>query len=117
MPIYQYACPCKKKPIEVEHSMSFIGNELKLPGDVLKKIKCEKHGIMQRIPFLPNLAGSSGGTFKSEKQLLKEKQQSRKLRSKIHFKNEVLPKLSGTDRMHFEKKLKNIPKKDHEKIK
>ena len=120
MPIYIYQCnKCKKdKPIEVEHAMRFVGQETGLHWTTLEKITCSKHGLKSRIPQEPHLAGSSGGTFKTEHELVLEKQKQRKLRSRIQFKNDELHKLKGTpgEKRHFEKKFKNLPKKDHEKM-
>lgn len=120
MPTYIHACNKCTSQVEVFYLMEFVGKEKELPTNILKQITCNKHGLMGRVPQLPYLAGSSNGTFKSEAQLLSEKQQQRKLRSRIHFKNEILPKskkLGPGEKRHFEKKLKDIPKKDHEKIK
>lgn len=116
MPTYCYSDG--KKTIEVIHEMRFVGNEKELPKEILKQITRKDGTLMERVPQIPILKGSSQGTFKTEKQLLSEKQAQRKLRSKIHFKNEELPKLRGTpgEKRHFANKLKNLPKTDHEKL-
>jgi hypothetical protein len=118
MATYIYQClQCKRsKAIEVQHGMDFVGKEKGLPQDILTKITCKIHGLKSRVPQLPQFAGASGGQFKSEKTLLSEKQQQRKLRSRTQFKNEVLPTLKGGEKRHFEKKLKNIKSQDHEKM-
>jgi hypothetical protein len=118
MPTYVHSCTKCSSNTEIFYSMDFVGKEEGLPKDILKQITCKKHGLMPRVPQEPHLAGSSNGTFKSEKELLNEKQSQRKLRSKIHFKNEVLPTIKGTplEKRHFKNKLKNLPKKDHEKM-
>lgn len=119
MATYCYRCnKCKSgKIIEVIHSMDFVGNEKDLPSDILKKITCIYHGLKSRVPQEPQLAGSSGGEMKSTSILLNEKQKQRKLRSRTQFKNEVLPTLQAGEKRHFENKLKNIKKQDHEKMK
>lgn len=121
MPIYVYSCTkCNKKPIEVEHSMKFVGEENKLPKDILKKITCAKHKtLMSRVPQEPQLAGAAQGQFQTEKQLLAQKQKQKKIRSRIHFKNDVLKTLplGPGEKRHFDKKLKHLPNKDHEKMK
>lgn len=119
MPTYVYQClQCPNgKVIEHEHSMYYIGKEHELPMKQREAVTCKKHGLKTRIIQEPQLAGSSGGTFRKEKELLNDKQKSRKLRSKIHFKNEVLHTLDKGDQRHFSKKLKDLPKKDHEKMK
>jgi len=130
MPCYLYKCPhCKTKPVEVMHEMKFIGNEKDLPRDILEQIVChtkickakeEQTGALwKRIPQEPQLMGSSEGTFLSEDQLRKKKQAQRKVRSKIHFKNEILPKMNETAKIkdHFKNSVKHLPNKDHEKMK
>lgn len=123
MPVYVYYCPHRgcKRTIEVSHSMSECDRPSK---QLTEQTTCEKHNIrMQRQIFEPQLMGASEGQFKSEKELLKEKQTQRKLRARLHFKNEELDKVSDADsRKHFKKKyatdpiLKNL-KGDHAKEK
>lgn len=98
--------------------MKFVGNERELPWDILEKITCSKHGLKSRIPQEPQLAGSSGGTFKTEHELVLDKQKQRKLRSRHQFINDELPKLKGTpgEKRHFKNKYKNLDRKDHEKL-
>lgn len=117
---YVYACPkCKKKPIEVDHGMSEVDNPSKA---TIKATTCTKHKIrMQRVPQIPQLMGASGGEFKTEKQLLGDKQAQRKRRSRLHFKNEIMPKLTDvSDKRYFKEKFdKGVNKGisgDHEKI-
>ena len=116
MPVYLYYCDHKKckKTVEIIHLMS----ECDTPTEkIIKETTCPKHNIrMQRQIFEPQLAGASGGQFKTEKQLLDKKQEQRKLRSRAHFKNTVLPTLDSHERKHFDKKYKGTKKIDHEKL-
>lgn len=120
MPQYNYFCPVKgcRKNKEVIHLMS----ECDTPSeDLIKETTCTKHNVrMQRQIFEPMLGRQKGGSTVSEKELLKDKQKQRKLRSKIEFMN-TLDKNSRVDKQtktYFKKKYsKVIPKKDHEKLK
>jgi hypothetical protein len=117
MPEYDYKCKVCKQTITVVHSMLSIDE---LPDEIKEKITCNKNTCFQnlenegvlfeRVIHTPILKGSSGGQILSEKQLLKKKQQSKRLRSKRHFKKEVLPNLNETPKImdHFNKKLKDI---------
>ena len=71
---------------------------------------------MRRVPQEPQLMGASEGEFKTERQLLKEKQTNLKKRSRLHFKNDVMKNLEGLEKKYFENKYKNL-KGDHEKKK
>ena len=74
-------------------------------------VECERYGeMMNKVYGDILLMGASGGQFKTEKQLLKEKQAQRKLRSKRHFKHEVLPTLDETPKIkkEFKEKFKDI---------
>ncbi len=116
MPVYVYYCPHKKcnKTVETMHTMDQCDNPT---PEIIKETTCTKHNIrMQRQIFEPQLAGASGGQFKTEKQLLDAKQIQRKTRSRAQFKNEVLPTLESHERKHFDKKYKNTKKVDHTKI-
>ena len=126
MPDYIYKCPNCDKVEEVNHSMS----EVKNPSEELQRqTSCNsntcKHaqsfkadaGVIpeygvrwERVPQAPHLGGMSGGSTVGERSLLKKKQASRKLRSKKHFKNEVLPTLNETPKItkHFKDKFKDI---------
>lgn len=67
---------------------------------------------------VPELMGVLNGTFVSEKILLKDKQKKLDIRSKHHFKNEILPNHPDPQmKPYFEKKYKGTKFKDHEKIK
>jgi predicted nucleic acid-binding Zn ribbon protein len=116
MPFYTYRCKCGKEK-EVMHSMSEVDNPSK---KTLKEITCHKT-VMSRVPQIPQLMGASGGTFKKEGELLKDKQKQRQKRSSLHFKNEILPTLSKSDQTYFKKRYDKGSKKDlsgdHEKIK
>lgn len=74
------------------------------------------NNVWPRVPQVPQLAGASGGTFKTEKQLVADKKVLRQRRSKLHFKNDVLPTMSPRDQKRFGKKWAHL-KGDHEKIK
>ena len=121
MILYVYRCNrCSNaKSTEVWHDMKFVGAENSLPWNILAKITCSKHGLKSRVPQEPQLAGSSGGTFKTEHELVVEKQAQRKIRAKHQFINEELPKLKGGvgEKRHFKKKYKDVAYKDHEKMK
>lgn len=113
MPSYDYYCPDCGHRITVSHSMGSIEeqsqevkNQVECPD-----VECERYGeLMQRDYSSISLGGASGGTFKTDKQLLKEKQAQKKLRSKRHFKHEVLPTLDETPKIkkHFNDKFKDI---------
>lgn len=66
---------------------------------------------------VPELMGTQGGTFKSEKELLLDKQKKRKIRARHHFKNEMLEKHKDPAMIpHFRKKYKGTKFVDHEKL-
>lgn len=118
--IYVHKCNHKgcKSRCEENYPMKFVGREHELPQHILYNITCTKHGVMPRVPQVPHLIGARG----SEKQLLKKKQQQRKLRSKLHFKNEIMPTLKDpVDRGYFKHKFEKGANKglkgDHEKMK
>lgn len=83
-----------------------------------KPNKCPKHDIILVRSYGDiQLSGTSGGTFLSEHDLLKKKQEQRKVRSRAHFKNTMLHKIKDpAERRHFEKKFKGTKKIDHEKM-
>jgi len=117
---YIHKCnQCKRsKPVEIDYPMKFVGREHELPWIIICNITCPKHGLMPRIPQVPHLIGTKG----SEKQLLKKKQNQKKIRSKMHFKNEILPTLKDPiDRGYFKNKFEKGTNKhikgDHEKMK
>lgn len=113
MPDYNYYCNECHYGITVTHGMVAIED---LPNDIKKQLLCKTEPCEQYNKPLSRdyggiqLAGFAGGTSKTEKQLLKLKQKERKLRSKRHFKREVLPNLNETPKIteHFNKKFKDI---------
>lgn len=116
MPEYKYFCPAKgcKKTVKIWHLMSECDNPTL---DIRLLTYCKKHKVqMERQIFEPILQGSVGGTFPKESELRAKKQAQRKLRSRYHFKNDVLPKLPKEEREYFAPKYKHLPKKDHEKM-
>lgn len=115
MPTYVYQSVCGKKTIEVTHSMAECDN----PSQELITQTTYKGVRMKRVPQLVQLAGFLNGTSVSEKTLLKDKQDQRKLRSKLEFINTIdsNDRVSPSDKKMFKKKYKNLPKKDHEKLK
>lgn len=134
MPVYQHKCTNCPAKCELEYSMKYVGQENELPDDTIKQISCNRSScksrqrhkmsfhftqkIWPRIPFASHIANVMGGVTVSESDLLKKKQDSRKARSRTHFKNEVLPTLSKQDQIAFKRsgKYDNI-KGDHEKMK
>ncbi len=103
---------------------------IKVPDNKYK----DKHGLPFKCPHcdntkerflfidpkkgVPELMGTQGGSFKSEKELLLSKQKQRKIRSKHHFKNEILPKHKDPDMIpYFKKKYEKTKFVDHEKLK
>jgi hypothetical protein len=113
MPYYDYKCNTCDVEEEVTHDMILLEEMSDKQVDKLrcKNKDCANYGeIMSRVYKAPTLGGSSGGTMMSEKQLMHKKQGERKLRSKKHFKREVLPDLNETPKImdHFEKKFKDI---------
>lgn len=130
MPQYQHKCLLCKAQCEIDYQMKFVGEEDKLPLCVKQKITCNKstckkknnktYNINQfwpRVPYAVHVANMIGGTSVSEKDLLNQKQQQRKLRSRAHFKNEVLPTIKDPHaKKHFEKKYKGTKNIDHEKL-
>ena len=115
MPNYDYKCLTCDLQVEVEHDM-------KLPRDMsdeeLDLIRCPNEDCANFGEIMgkdwskgsAQLGGASGGTMMNEKQLLGKKQKSKKLRSKKHFKREILPDLNETPKImdHFTKKFKDI---------
>lgn len=98
--------------------MAFVGKEDDMPIDLRLRISCKHHGIMPRIPQVPILQGSVGGTFPSEEKLRNQKQIQRKHRSKTQFINDEMNKIKDPDaKRHFKKKYKGVKTKDHEKMK
>ena len=118
MPQYKYFCPvqgCKSVRNDIWHMMS----ECDHPSEqLIKETTCKKHKIrMQRQIFEPVLQGAVGGTFPKESELLAEKQKQRKIRSKAHFVNDVMNKVSDRDsRRYFKKKYRGVKPPDHEKM-
>lgn len=110
---YEYKCPECGYSETVQHAMKTVAE---LDDQERKLIECpdttcNRYGEpMSRDYGSIQLGGASGGTFKTEKQLLKDKQAERKLRSKRHFKHEVLPTLDETPKIkkHFNDKFKDI---------
>jgi len=80
--------------------------------------KCPKHNIVLSRNYSDiQLSGTSEGSFLSEHELLKKKQEQKKTRSRAHFKNTMLHKIKDpAERRHFEKKFKGTKKIDHEKM-
>lgn len=88
-----------------------------------KRIECPKCSLID-ISFIapkqgiPELMGTFHGSFVPEKTLLKDKQKKLNIRSKHHFKNEILPNHPDPQmKPYFEKKYKNTVYRDHEKMK
>lgn len=87
-----------------------------LPNEIKEQIKCptkecpEFGHLMSKDYRNVQLMGMMGGSTASHKELLRAKQAERKLRSKRHFKSEVLPTLNETPKItkHFNDKLKDI---------
>lgn len=119
--IYVYRCrKCKGKEIEVEHGMSYIGNESNLPKSILDLITCKKHGLMNRVIQEPQLMGMMNGSSCSEETLRADKVKKRKIRNALHTKNEGWKQAPESERAeyrkHVEKKYAHLSG-DHEKIK
>ena len=98
MPFYDYYCNKCETTIELEHSMN----------ESDKERYCECGNTLKRVYHVPTIKGMSGGSIRTEKELLKMKQKQRSDRSKLHFKKEVLPTLDQGEKRFFEKKLKHI---------
>lgn len=116
MPTYCYQCPeegCENGG-EIFHNMSEIDNPSQ---ELIAQTTCAEHGCrMKRVPQESVLMGFMNGTSVDEKTLLNAKQQQRKLRSRLHFKNDVMNTLKDPgDKKYFENKYKNL-KGDHEKM-
>lgn len=115
-PIYDYECPACGYVKEILHSY----NELENPSEETKKdLLCdcdEDRPVMKRVITAPHLANMQGGVSVPESTLLAQKQEQRKTRSRAHFKNDVLPKLKGGERRHFENKFRGTKNVDHEKM-
>lgn len=111
MPLYEFYCgvPYCRKRVEEIQSFEQVGKIFPL---------CPKHYVpMLRLYSVPHLANMIGGVSVSENVLLSKKQESRKTRSRAHFKNEVMHKIKDPgERRHFEKKFKGTKKIDHEKL-
>jgi hypothetical protein len=117
MPEYQYQCPVEgcENGGPMIHSMSQIDNP---SASLIALTTCQEHQVrMQRVPQESQLMGFMNGTSATEKEMLAVKQARLKQRSRLHFKNDVLPTLSDPGgKKHFENKYKDL-KGDHEKIK
>lgn len=115
MPTYEYACPhegCEMVK-DVLHKYSELENPTQ---ETIDETTCPEHGVrMVRQISAPHVANSQGGVTVGEKTLLDQKQQQRKKRSRLHFKNDVLPTLKKSDQRYFKPKYKNISG-DHEKM-
>ena len=135
MSTYVHKCQaCPAKPVEATYPMSCVGAEEKLPVDLRRTISCNpvtcRHrnrrgkrypipvppGTWPRVPQVPQLAGASGGTFKTEKELAADKKKVAKLRSRLQFMNDEVPHLSKREQRKYRKKWSHL-KGDHEKIK
>lgn len=115
--------------------MSCVGAEETLPIELRRTISCNPHtcrhkyrrgkrypipiqqGTWPRVPQVPQLAGASGGTFKTTKQLAADKKKVAKLRSRLQFMNDELPHLSKREQRKYTKKWGHLKGQDHEKIK
>jgi len=89
-------------------------------GRLFTCVKCQRHSFTFIAPKkgVPELMGAMNGTFRTEAELRKDKQQKRKLRAKHHFVNEVMDKHPDPHmRKHFQQKYKKWERKDHEKMK
>jgi predicted small metal-binding protein len=121
VPIYVYQCQRCKANAEVLHEMKYVGEEEKMPQELKDKISCNiktcqnkkcsfRGKIWQRVPQLPAIV--SDGTV-----TLQQKQQQKKTRSRAHFQNEIMPKITDkASKRHFEKKFKGVKPKDHTKM-
>jgi predicted nucleic acid-binding Zn ribbon protein len=116
MPTYVYACPeegCENGG-EVFHAISEIDNP---KAETMDLITCREHGCrMNRVPQASVLMGFMNGTSVDEKTLLDAKVKAKKERSRLHFKNDVLPTLPKQEQKYFGERYKNL-KGDHEKLK
>ena len=115
MPYYDYKCNTCDRAEEVTHDMVLLEDMSDEEVDKLrcKNKDCANHGeIMSRVYGSMAIGGSSGGMTGAAgtKDLLRKKQAQRKLRSKKHFKHQVLPDLNETPKImdHFTKKFKDI---------
>ncbi len=126
MSTYFHKCLYCKAKREVDYPMACVGDEQKIDTSVLISISCtqitckkkvppEPGSIWPRIPYATHIANQSEGTTVSEKDLLKRKQKQRKLRSRLHFKNDILHTLSKQDQRMFKGKYDHL-KGDHEKM-
>lgn len=130
MPQYQHKCLFCKAKCEIVYEMKFVGEEQNLPLCIKRKITCNKstckkknnkqynpNKFWPRVPYAVHVANMLQGTSVSQSDLLKQKQQQRKTRSRAHFKNEVLPKIKDPHaKRHFDRKYKDTKKIDHEKL-
>jgi len=113
------ACKFKFYVAEFTTVIKSPENEYKEKGN--KKLTCPK--CSSSVKFIapkqgvPELMGVLGGTFVPEKILLKDKQKKLGIRSKHHFKNEILPNHPDPQmKPYFERKYKGTKFKDHEKM-
>lgn len=133
MPTYVHKCSACPATAEATYPMSCVGAEEGIIGSLRATISCNpatcRHrarkrgepvpvppGLWPRVPQVPQLAGSSGGTFKSEKQLAADKKVLAKKRSRLQFLNDEVPHLSQREQRKYRKKWAHL-KGDHEKIK
>ena len=123
MPRYDYYCEACGLHVEVMHSIAECDNPSE---ETQKEISCNEYtcpvvkGEMDKeiatyygLPFkrgvsAPNIHGVVGGSSVGQRGVLLQKQKQKKLRSRKHFKKEVMPTLDGPDKQHFEKKYKDL---------
>lgn len=124
MPRYDYYCEKCGLQVEVFHSIKECDDPSE---DTQKQISCNENTCplinnlqssqeivpsygqcFKRGVCAPNIHGVVGGSSVGQRGVLLKKQKERKLRSRKHFKKEIMPTLDKPDRQHFEKKYKDL---------
>jgi hypothetical protein len=113
MPYSDYKCNTCDTIVEIKHDMVSFSE---MSAEQIDNLRCKNEDcancgeIMSKLFVAPHLGWSSGGKTGATKEVLGKKQKERKLRSKKHFKHQVLPTLNETPKImdHFKKKFKDI---------
>ena len=124
MPRYDYYCDKCGLQVEVFHSIAECDNPSQ---ETQKQISCNENTCplvknlqssqeivpsyghcFKRGVCAPNIHGVVGGSSVGQRGVLLKKQKERKLRSRKHFKKEIMPTLDKPDRQHFENKYKDL---------
>jgi len=123
MPTYRHRCPVPECEFTIDLDLPIMCTTEDADPKWLEPCVCPRHGASAgRWPRVIGgfyIMGSSGGKVRTERELLKEKENYLEKRSFLHFKNEILPTLDKGTQQAFKKKRNNYDfvSGDHEKMK